>query len=386
MILRRTLVAVAATTLTLGLAACGMPSPTSTLVPADPASDPTPATTDAADSTDTAADTAVASGENPGPAGDIVCNDLSNPAQLDPIFAVPVNLAPPTRTFEYVGAQIADEWVIRQAGGVACEWSDPEGISTSEGRYLAGMDLRLLPATGPQWQEFSDANGDGSDRRFSCDDYGDCDYDRYFSSGWWLSLSAFNIDALPSPSASALRTLTAPVFSAIASTVAALPAPDSAWAPPVPDVTFGGGCAGVITGARLRAAVGMSGAADLEVENYPRAAKAALDAVGGTDCRWALTDGDYDIVYIQSLPGGAWAQAAQTAAMVANGAPVPSPAVPGVPAGATSYFEHVDSSALDIVIGGSWVKIAIGHGTNTGSLSEQAALIAIAADIAAHAG
>jgi hypothetical protein len=56
-----------------------------------------------------------------------------------------------------------------------------------------------------------------------------------------------------------------------------------------------------------------------------------------------------------------------------------------VPAGATSYFEHVDSAALDIVIGGSWVKIAIGHGTNTGSLSEHAALIAIAADIAAHA-
>ncbi|HEV7742144.1 MAG TPA: hypothetical protein VGO65_06970 [Pseudolysinimonas sp.] len=386
MTLRHSLVVLAATALTFSLAACGMSSGGGSTPIADSGAAPTPTTTDttAADPTD-APVPAVASGERPDPAADIVCNDLTDPAQLDPVFAVPVNLAPPTRTFEYVGAQIADEWIIRQGGGVACQWSDPEGISTSEGRYLAGMDLRLVRASGPQWQEFSDAQGDGSDRRFVCDDYGNCDYDRYFSSGWWLSLSAFNIDALSSPTASALRTLTSPVFSSIASTVASLPAPGPAWAPPVPDVRFGGGCAGVITGARLRAAVGMSGAATLEEDNYPRAAKAALDAVGGTDCRWSLTSPDFDVIYIQSLPGGAWAQAEQTAAMEANGASVPSPAVPGVPAGATSYFEHVDSSSLDIVLGGSWVKISIGHGTNTGALSEHAALIAIAADIAAHA-
>ncbi|MEO8262199.1 MAG: hypothetical protein ABI566_06470, partial [Pseudolysinimonas sp.] len=223
---RRIVVAVSVATLLAGLTACGAPtgsdSPTS-----EPIGDPTPVATDETG-------IAAASGERPDAAIDADCTDLTNPAQLDPIFAVAVDLAPPTRTAEYIGARIADEWVVRQAGGIACQWSDPDGITTSEGRYLSGLDLRLLPASGPQWQQFSDAEGDGSDRRFVCEDWGQCDYDRFFggaggSTGWWLSLSAFNIDALASPTAASLQTLTAPVFSAVAATVEALPAPDPAW-------------------------------------------------------------------------------------------------------------------------------------------------------------
>jgi hypothetical protein len=386
MILRRCLVAVAATSLALGLAACGLPAPVSTPAPAGPASDPTPVGTDmtGTDATDTS-DSAIASGERPDPAAPVECDDIANPALLDPLFTVPVNLAPPTRTFEYVGARIADEWIVRQAGGVACQWSDPEGISTSEGRYYSGIDVRLLPASGPQWQAYSDAQGDGSDRWFSCTDYGDCSFDRYFSAGWWLSLNAFSIDALPAPTAASLTTLTSPVFSSIATRVAALPAPSSGWTPPAPDIAFGGGCTGVTTGARIATALGLSASVDTESYEFPYLGSAALLSVGGSDCRWVRASDGWDIAYIQVLPGGAWAQAAAKATMEANGATVATPAVPGVPAGATAYYEHVDSTALDVVLGGSWVKITIGHGSVTGGLSEQAALIAIATDIAAHA-
>jgi hypothetical protein len=337
------------------------------------------------DETEAPTDIAAASGERPEPATDATCNDLTNPAQLDPIFAVPVNLAPPTRTYEYVGASIADEWVIRQAGGVACQWSDPEGLSTSEGRYLAGLDLRLLPASGPQWQEYSDSLGDGSDRRFQCDDFGYCTYDIY-TGGWWLSLSAFNIDAIPVPSSAALRTLTLPVFEAIVSTVEALPAPDPGWAPPTPDIGFGGGCTGVTTGAGIASALGLGFAVDFESFEFPSATTAAMQSIGGSDCRWVRGSDGWDIAYIELLPGGAWAQQAAKAAMEANGATVPTPAVPGVPAGATALYEHVDSTALDVVLGGSWIKITIAGGGITGGLSVQDALVAIGADIAAHAG
>jgi hypothetical protein len=359
-----------------GTAACG-PAPTPVATPDIPISDTTDGPADG--------EVVLDSGEQPEPAADVTCNDLSNPAQLDPIFAVAVNLAPPTRTFEYVGARIADEWIIRQAGGVACQWSDPDGISTSEGRYHAGMDLRLLPASGPQWQAFSDSRGDGSDTWFECDDYGNCDYDHYTATGWWLSLSAFNIDALASPTAASLRTLTQPVFSSIASTVGALPAPAPSWAPPAPDLAFGGGCTGITTGDRISAAIGLGAAADYESFEFPYVAFAALASVGGSDCRWARSSDGWDIAYIEVLPGGAWAQAAAKAAMEANGAPVSSPAVTGVPAGATAFYQHVDSEALDVVLGGTWIKITIGNGSDTGSLSQEDALIAIAADIAAHA-
>ena len=350
----------------LGTTACGI-SPVPHSTPVAPVSD-----TDAPETPEPA----LASGEQPEPAADVTCNDLTNPAQLDPIFAVAVNLAPPTRTVEYVGSFIAEPWVVRQAGGVACQWSDPDGISTSEGRYLAGMDLTLLPASGPQWQEFSDTQGDGSDRRFVCSEYGDCQFDLYTATGWWLSLDAFNIDALASPTEASLRTLTQPVFTAIAATVAALPAPDPGWTAPTPDLTFGGGCTGVITGARLASALGASGSLDVETYGSP-----ALDLVGGSDCRWTSASDFSLAVYITVLPGGAWAQDAAKAAMVANGAPVPTPAVTGVPAGATALYYHVDATALDVVLGGTWIKIAIGNGPS----SPEAALAAIGADIAAHA-
>ena len=166
------------------------------------------------------------------------------------------------------------------------------------------------------------------------------------------------------------------MFTAIAATVAALPAPDPGWTAPTPDLTFGGGCTGVITGARLASALGASGSLDVETHGSP-----ALDLVGGSDCRWTSAS-DYSLaVYITVLPGGAWAQDAAKAAMVANGAPVPTPAVTGVPAGATALYYHVDATALDVVLGGTWIKIAIGNGPS----SPEAALAAIGADIAAHA-
>ncbi|MEO5920918.1 MAG: hypothetical protein ABIQ01_07220 [Pseudolysinimonas sp.] len=377
-LVRHAVLGVVLTSVVLGTAACGLP-PAPHATPDSPVVAATPEPADPAGP-------AAASGERPEPAADVTCNDLTNPAQLDPIFAVAVNLAPPTRTYEYVGATIADEWVVRQAGGIACQWSDPEGISTSEGRYLSGMDLRLLAASGPQWQEYSDAEGDGSDQRFSCSEYGYCDFDVYTATGWWLSLSAFNIDALPAPTEASLRALTLPVFSSIATTVAALPAPDPGWAAPTPDIAFGGGCTGVTTGERIASALGLGVAVGNESYEYPYITTAAMLSIGGSDCRWVRASDGWDIAYIEVLPGGSWAQEAAKAAMEANGATVPTPAVAGVPAGATALYHHVDSTALDVVLGGSWIKISISAGSETGVLSVEDALVAIGADIAAHAG
>jgi hypothetical protein len=373
MIPGRLLAAPAVVLLMLGLVGCGSPAPAASPGPVDPTASDVPVVEQPG------------SGERPDSATDATCNDLTTATELDPLFAVTVDLAPPTRTAEYIGAAIADEWAIRQAGGVACEWSDPEGITTSEGRYHPGIQVWLVPASGPQWQEFSDTVGDGTLRRYECNDYGGCDLDQYWTTGWWLRISAYNIDALASPTAAALRTLTSPVFEAIAARVGALPAPPPLWAPPVPELAFGGGCTGPITGARLASALGMSSGLAVEELGYPRPAYAATLTLGGSDCRWARASDGWDIAYIQVLPGGAWAQTEAKAAMLAVSGSVPSPAVPGVPAGATALYQHVDSWAMDVVLGGSWIKIAIGNGSDTGGMSSPDALVAIATQIAAGA-
>ena len=376
-LLRRAALGAIVICVALGISACAPPAPTPP-TPAPPVSLPgipvSPSATPEPDPEPVAEP-----GSRPEPAADIVCDDLTNPAELDPLFTVAVDLAPPTRTFEYVGAAIARPWIVRQAGGVACQWSDPNGMSTSEGRYLAGMDLRLLPASGPQWQEFSDTYGDGSDYVFVCDEYG-CQYDRYTSTGWWLSLDAFDIDTLASPTPASVRSLARPIFRAIVATVEALPAPDPGWTAPVADFTFGGGCSGVITSARLASVLGGSGSFDHENIGWPE-----LDSVGGSRCRWTRPSDFTLSIDITVLPGGAWAQEAAKAAMLENGGEVPSPSVTGVPHGSTALYEHVDSLSLDIVLGGTWVKISIASGAPIAGMTTKEALKAIAADIAAHA-
>lgn len=387
--LRRVIVPALAAVLAAGLTGCGLtaPSGTSPSLPVTaptitPA--PTPTTTAPSDGASDPVDPAAASGEKPDPRAAIGCEDITSPSQVAPLFTMAVNLAPPSRTYEYVGASIAQEWAVRQAGGVACQWSDPEGIETSEGRYTSGIDVKLVPASDDQWNQFSAAVGDGSDRFLTCTDYSECQYDRYLSNGWWLSLDAFQIGD-GTLTESAATTLFTPIANGIASTAGALAGPDPSWTLPVADAPFGPFCDSVITGARLTHALGLSGTAESEFAEYPSAASTAEDIAGETDCMWTLPGSGDNRIYIQVLPGGAWAQAEAKAAMeVVTGSPVTGPTVTGVPAGATALYHHVDSSALDIVIGGTWVKVAIGHGTHTGSLSETNALKAIAADIAAH--
>ncbi len=372
-LMRRAALGAVLVSVALGTAACGLP-------PGPPAiSDPPVA------ETPLPVEPVAASGERPEPRAEAACSDFANPALLDPLFARPVSEAPPTRTAEYIGAQIANQWTIRQDGGFACEWSNVDAMVTSEGRFdYDGLILQLLPASGPQWQEFSDARGDGSDRLRACFDYAwTCQLDQYLPNGWWLRLEAINLDAGDAPTEASLQAIATPVFSSIVTAASALPAADPAWTFPTPDDAFGGGCTGTITGARLSSALGLAAEAVSETLSFPSISDAASLDIGGSDCRWAESSGFYDIAYIEVLPGGAWAQEAARAAMEANGGSVSSPVVAGVPAGATALYQHVDSEALDIVLGGTWIKIAISNGSETGVLSQEDALVAIAAEIAA---
>ena len=373
-LVRRAVFGVVLISVALGTTACG-------LTPTPPATPDIPVV-------ESPAGPAAASGERPDPRAEAACSDFANPALLDPLFARPVSEAPPTRTAEYIGARIAAQWTIRQDGGFACEWSNLEGTVTSEGRFdYDGLILQLLPASGPQWQEFSDARGDGSDRLLECIDYSwTCQLDQYLANGWWLRLEAVNLDAGAAPTEASLQAIAAPVFSSIVSEASALPAADPAWTFPTPDNAFGGGCTGTITGARLSSALGLGAEAVTEVLSFPSIGVAASLDVGGSECRWADSSAFYDIAYIEVLPGGAWAQADAKAAMEALiGGPVPAPAVAGVPAGATALYQHVDSVSLDLVLGGTWIKVSITSGAETGGMTPEDALIAIGADIAAHA-
>jgi hypothetical protein len=311
---------------------------------------------------------------------DAPCSDLASPAILDPLFADPVALAPASQTDEYIGVDISDSYLVRQNGGVACWWMSADAIVTSEGAFDSQYaTVEILPATTSDFAAFSTASAGGADHRTDCS-YGHCQYDRLTPNGWWLAITA---NGLPYSDDAATTALANPVFAAIAATVAALPSPATPWSAPTPAIALPNTCDGIISGADLSSSVGISGAAIAEPMNYPGVWTTAFANANGSDCRWTEADAFTDLVEIQVLPGGAWAQAAGLAAANAEGSAIPTPAVAGVPAGGTAVYEHVDSISLDIVIGGNWIKLIRGHGPSVGGLDDLGVLTAVAAKIAA---
>ncbi len=329
-----------------------------------------------------------ASGSRPDPRTDATCADLTNPAALAPLFSFPVEVAPPTRTDEYIGAWISDAWFIRQLGGLACEWSTPDSITSSEGLFdYRGLRIQLLPASDADWAPFSAAEAGGGSRLFDCPEFRQgCQLDQLFANGWWLQI--WN-QGMPHLDTTARAAAAEAVFSTIADAVQALPAPTTPWAAPgsavaLPSVTGADDCEALVTSAQVQAATAEAGTITSEWNSYPGQVEAARSNLGVHDCRW-LRDGFWDVVQLIWLPGGAWAQAEFRAATEAlMGSPVDTPAVAGVPAGSTAFYLHVDSASLDLVIGGNWIKLQNAAGADSGTLEVRAELLAVGAALAAN--
>jgi hypothetical protein len=352
--------------------------------PADATPEPDP--TDASPSTSAEPEPAALPGSRPDARTEATCADLATPASLDPLFAEALEPAPPTRTAEYIGAYISDEWFIRQSGGLACNWSSAESIASSEGFFGQFVKVDLLPASDADWAPFSGAEASGTDRKFACYEYGGtCELNQLLPNGWWLRAIAFGLG----DDGVANAALAEPVFTGISGIAAGLDEPASPWSAPTPSVTLpavsaAGDCEALLTSAQVQAATGEGGTITSEWDSYPSQLDAARSDLGVHDCRWTR-DGFWDVLQLIWLPGGAWAQADAKAAMEAvTGSSVEAPAIAGVPAGSTAFYVHVDSAALDLVIGGNWVKLQLAAGADSGTPAVRADLLAAGAALAAN--
>lgn len=370
MTLRSSLITAALIALALGTTACALTPPVLT----PPTASPVPTET-------VAPDPVAASGTRPQARTTAGCADLTNPGQVAPLFTEHVTLVGPTRTAEYIGAAIADEYGIRQAGGVACEWMSEFSQVTSEGRFeYDGIRLQLLPVTSDQWGLYSDAVAGGTGQYLACDESG-CQFDRYTSNGWWLSLYAEWTINRTAAESTAVAT---PVFTAITATIEGLAQPTTPWEAPTPTIAIGSGCDDVITSAQLLAAVGLSGTSDSEALSYPSISSTASSITGASDCRWLEPDHFTDLVSIQLLPGGDWAEQDARQAITDIGAAPPTVAIPGL-ADPAPLYHHVDFTSIDVNLGGNWIKVGCWEGlTIGGHHADQIVASVAAAIVAAH--
>jgi hypothetical protein len=101
--------------------------------------------------------------------------------------------------------------------------------------------------------------------------------------------------------------------------------------------------------------------------------------LGVRRCSW-IRDGFWEVTSVIWLPGGAWAHAeSMGAAEALSGMAAPTASVPGAP-DAWSW-QHVDSSGVDLVIGGNWIKVQQSAGTADDLI---AAAIAVGTAVAAN--
>jgi len=338
-------------------------------VPAAPTPAPTDTASPGSESTATPGDDdeAAAPGSRPDARTEATCDDLVPPGSFDTLFAAPIALVDETRTGGRIGTVISDEWVIREAGGVVCEWQDAESLVTSEGYFsYQGVRLLLLPATDAQSDPYFAEAGGG--RRFSeCTANYYCHLEARTDRGWWMSLTALYFPT-ENPGTAALDALEQVLFR-----VADLPAPSRVDAPRSGDAVDAA-CDRQITPAQAAAALGAA-SATVETTAYPSIWKAAEQIVGGSECRWY--GGELRDAYVTVLPGGEWAM---DRAVAAYGPAEPVP-LPGTSSG--GYLRpQVEAQGFDFAIDGDWVQIVV---TQSSALPPREVMVAFAQAIIANA-
>lgn len=351
---------VAATALAAALAACSV-----TPVPAPTATDPAPTV----DPTPVAAP----AGSRPDARTDTTCAGLIDPAALSAPFSAAVVLAGPERTQEWIGTVLSDAWTVRQAGGLACEWSTPDSLVTSEGWFgYEGVQLRLLPATPDEWAQYS--GGQAVVEECYADS---CTIHEYLPNGWWMTVRGFDFVGAfggdPSGQVGGLQ-------AALRAPVAALAAPVEPWSPPAPEIDLAGGCDAVIAPAAITAAFGLPDSGVPQAQGGDIGEYFAQESTGATACRWLAADSFTLIAYVEALPGGAWAMTESLAAAPAPASPV---AVAGH-SGDAFLRDHVDFAVLEMDLGGTWVKISAPTAEPVGTSGADTALAIAARIVADH--
>lgn len=274
---------------------------------------------------------------------DATCDDLAPADRFDAFFRDHLELVGPDRTDEHDGGPLPEAWLVRQAGGVACDWMGPTSVFEPQlADDFEGVTLRLLPATEDDWAAFR--GGDGLEPDYGCGPLL-CWLDAFTPNGWWLDLVGIG---MPEESEYPVTA----VFEQILATVAELPPPTD-LEPPHSGDAVSPQCDQQIESARVARATGAE-RVEVEREDGVELADVALAAVGGTTCRWSTASGAR-LAEVRVLPGGAWAMEAAAAAD-----PSAEEVVVRGHESAGILRDHGGAGVdLDLAVDGDWVRIMV---------------------------
>ncbi|MEO8527864.1 MAG: hypothetical protein ABI435_02190 [Pseudolysinimonas sp.] len=349
----RTAVAIAALTLLPLLAACGDPNLPTPAPSASPAADATPSASPDATADDTRTR-----------ATDATCAELAPAGTFDGLFSIPIVPVGPEQTSAFVSTTIDESWLVKQAGGVACDWQGAGSTVGSEGfSDYRGVRILLVPIGDGNWNDFSATQTDPGQDILNCSE-GLCRRDVHVN-GWWLSLWGFEFES------EARQAAAVTAYSSIVARVSALPTPRA-----VPRTsTLTDDCNLIVPTDRVAAAFGVA-ASSVLVETYLSTYlhDLVLSELGGTHC--GIQINGIDVAEVQTVPGGAGVEAQAVAAYDAiAGDQEELLAIPGLTEPG-SFRPQVDLGGFDIALNGDWIKILPFGGYGTRTQQETAVVIA----------
>lgn len=191
----------------------------------------------------------------------VLCPDLLTRAQLDSLFgvnAVGLKYIELEAALSYPA--IPETYVVRQLGGMACEWSNGAGGSETTGASIdyQGIRITYLPDARAEWDHYAGLYSFVGTRDLNCFSYSDvmCTLNSRVGTGW-LEIDAYGM--LPGTEAAALARSTPPVDAIEAARLAGTISP-AVWAPPAGTLAMPSDCAALVSNSTVVAALGLPGA------------------------------------------------------------------------------------------------------------------------------
>lgn len=364
-----TIAAVASGAALLLLSGCTPATPTPTASPTvEVSTTPTPTPT-------------VESISAPEPRIGLDCDALGAALPLATSLVQPVTTVSRAQTEYGAHPSRPEEYLVRSAGGLVCEYSNGQAQSDIRGSNPAyvGVRILVLPDPGAQWDRYVDYYSVPGTRDSYCvtETLGSTCYFNGLGGNRWA-----DIVTVGARDAGAGMAIIEDAFRTIAT---AAPGAEP-WAPPADTLALPDACNAYVTPTQLQSATGLS--VPLTTSGFGgggwslRGGAAAID--GSPSCFWSFAGADAGIGTLEVLRGGAWAWA-EAREIVGSTAIT----VAGLGDADEAWLRCGTGDVwcvVDLILGGNWVQLHLWEDDPGEPLDRRTAIQHIAAIVVANVG
>lgn len=317
----------------------------------------------------------------PEPRIDLTCDALSAALPLAATFSTPVSSV--SRAASEYGARpsMPEEYVIRSAGGLVCEFSNgqPQSTTTGSNPAYVGVQVLVLPDPGPQWDRYVSYYGVSGDRSLFC--YSEatganCNANALAGTTW---VEASVVAAVNETAGTAL-------VDAVLAAVGGAGPGAAVWSPPADTLALPDDCEAFVDAATLQSTTGLANLEPRGRDGGGWSLRAGAQTIDGSpSCFWAFQFADAGIGSLTVLRGGVWA--AGEAQEIVGSAPI---TVAGLAEGDEARLRCGPADAwcvVDLVLGGNWVELYLSAddpGAPGAPLDRRTVIQSIAATVVAN--